>query len=302
MLIDIQSLRLQIDGTPVLRNVNLSVNEGEIYGLIGPNGAGKSTTIAVALGLRKPDAGTVRVLDEDPRVHPETVHAQVGVLPEQGGFYEWMTARDYLDFFARLYGKEYDAAALSARLEQVGLEPALTRTIGTYSRGMKQRLGLARALLPDPRLLILDEPTNGLDPRGRREMHDLLLEQSRLRNVGILLCTHLLDDVDRLCRRVGILVNGETVAQGALADLLRARNRPTRYRLHLAGPPPAQVPAAVRVVARENGWWEVNLDPDVSPDAAWRQLLYAGWPVTEVHRAGGGLEDLYLALTERSAS
>lgn len=299
MLIDIQSLRLQIDGTTVLRNVDLSVNEGEIYGLLGPNGAGKSTTIAVALGLRQPDAGSVRVLGVDPRVDPETVHAQAGVLPEQGGFYDWMTARDYLDFFARLYGKEYDVAALSVRLEQVGLDPALTRAIGAYSRGMKQRLGLARALLPEPRLLILDEPTNGLDPRGRREIHDLLIDLSANRNVGILLCTHLLDDVDRLCHRIGILVEGQTVAQGAIAELLRAGNRPSRFRLRLAGPPSAEVPGVLRVVAQEGEWWVVDIEPGVLPDAAWRQLLFSGWPVTEIHRAGGGLEDLYLTLSER---
>ncbi|MHB8524434.1 MAG: ABC transporter ATP-binding protein [Limisphaerales bacterium] len=302
MLIDIQSLRLQIDGTPVLRNVNLSVNEGEIYGLLGPNGAGKSTTIAVALGLRKPDAGSVRVLGEDPRAHPEAVHARVGVLPEQGGFYGWMTARDYLGFFARLYGKELDTSVLSARLEQVGLDPKLKRPIDAYSRGMKQRLGLARALLPEPRLLILDEPTNGLDPRGRHEIHDLLRDLSANRNVGILLCTHLLDDVDRLCHRIGIIVAGETVAQGAMAELLNAGNRPTRFRLRLAGTPPAAIPAAVRVVTHEGEWWLVDIAPDVSPDAAWRQLLFAGWPVAEIHRAGGGMEDLYLALTERRAA
>jgi ABC-2 type transport system ATP-binding protein len=218
MLIDIQALRLTIDGTPVLRDVNLSVHEGEIYGLLGPNGAGKSTTIAVALGLRRPDAGVVRVLGEDPCARPEAVRAGLGVLPEQGGLYGWMTAREYLDFFARLYGKALDAAALGGHLAQVGLDPTLRRPIAAYSRGMKQRLGLARALLPQPRLLILDESTNGLDPRGRREIHDLLLGLSSHRGVGILLCTHLLDDVERLCQRIGVLVDGRTVAHEAIVE------------------------------------------------------------------------------------
>lgn len=302
MLIDIQALRLAIDGTPVLRDVNLSVHEGEIYGLLGPNGAGKSTTIAVALGLRRPDAGVVRVLGEDPCARPEAVRARLGVLPEQGGLYGWMTAREYLDFFARLYGKALDAAALGSHLAQVGLDPALGRPIAAYSRGMKQRLGLARALLPQPRLLILDEPTHGLDPRGRREIHDLLLGLSSHRGVGILLCTHLLDDVERLCRRIGILVNGRTVAQGAIVELLRTANRPARFRLRLAGQAPAETPAAVHVVTREGEWWGVDLAPGTAPDTAWRELLRAGWPITEVQRAGGGIEDLYLALTHRGAA
>jgi ABC-2 type transport system ATP-binding protein len=302
MLLDIQSLRLTIDGTPVLRDVNLSVHPGEVYGLLGPNGAGKTTTIAVALGLRKAEAGLVRVLGEDPLVYPEKVHAAVGVLSEHGGLYGWMTARDYLGFFAQLYGKKLDAAALAARLEQVGLDPALGRPIGAYSRGMMQRLGLARALLPEPRLLVLDEPTNGLDPRGRRDIHDLLLDLSANGHVGILLCTHLLDDVERLCTRIGVLVEGRTVAQGLIVELLRAANQGARFRIRLVAERPAQVPAAVRVVAHEGEWWVVDVDPGVAPDAAWQHLLACGWRVAEIHRTGGGLEALYLSLTERSVA
>ena len=306
MLIEIDQLRLSLGGVPILHDVRLSLDRGEIYGLLGPNGAGKSTTIAAALGLLQPDAGWVRLLGKDPRVHAPELYRGVGVLPEQNGFYNWMSAEDYLAFFAGLHGSSLSRNGARRSLAVVGLEPRARQPISTYSRGMRQRLGLARALVCEPSLLILDEPTNGLDPRGRREIHDVLLELAG-RGVRILLCTHLLDDVDRLCRRVGIIAEGRTVAEGAIADLLRTEDRLARFRLRLVGEPPA-APAVneadheVRLVAREGDWRIIDLDPAITPQSAWRQLLTRGWPIAEIRRDGGGLEDLYLALTERRAA
>src|SRR5262249_9777276 len=155
--------------------IRLSLWPGQVYGLIGPNGAGKSTTVAAALGLLKREAGSIAVFGRDPKLEPEAARADVGVLLEQNGLYGWMTAADYLTFFARLQKRDFTPAAVLRRLEAVGLVASASQAIGTFSHGMRQRLGLARALIGDPALLILDEPTNGLDPRGRREMHDLLL-------------------------------------------------------------------------------------------------------------------------------
>jgi ABC-2 type transport system ATP-binding protein len=303
MLIEIEALRASLGGVAVLHDVRLALGEGEIYGLLGPNGAGKSTTIAVALGLLRPDAGHVRVFGKDPRLAAHEIYGRVGVLPEQNGVYGWMSGEDYLGFFAALHGRPAGATEIRARLSAVGLEPRPRQAIGTYSHGMRQRLGLARALLADPELLVLDEPTNGLDPRGRREIHDILLDLAG-RGVGVLLCTHLLDDVDRLCRRVGIIVDGRTVADGAIADLVRDDNRPVRFRLRLAGEPQGGIERIdhLSVVAQEGDWWLVDLDPAATPDSAWRELLARGWPIAEIRRDGGGLEDLYLALTERSAA
>jgi ABC-2 type transport system ATP-binding protein len=303
MLIEIDGLRVTLGGARILHDVHLSIAEGEIYGLLGPNGAGKSTTIAAALGLLKPEAGHVRVLGEDPLFAARKCYEHLGVLPEHNGFYDWMSAEDYLGFFAALYDRKVGVNRLSHLLSTVGLEPRPGQTIGTYSQGMRQRLGLARALLSDPKLLILDEPTNGLDPRGRREVHDILIGLAA-RGVGTLLCTHLLDDVDRLCQRIGIIVAGRTVAEGAITELIGSEGQELRFRLRLSGKPPAPQGENehVSVIAHEGEWRTVELSPTVTPDAAWRELLFRGWPIAEIRRQGGGLEDLYLSLTERRAA
>ncbi|MEQ8693966.1 MAG: ABC transporter ATP-binding protein [Gammaproteobacteria bacterium] len=307
MLIDISGLKVSLGGIPVLHDVNLTLGKGQIYGLLGPNGAGKSTTIAAALGLLTPDSGNVLVLGKDPRTAAHESYARIGVLPEQNGFYEWMTAEHYMTYFAALHKRPLSTEGARDRLANVGLDPRPRQTIGTFSRGMRQRLGLARALIADPELLILDEPTNGLDPRGRRDIHDILLKLAD-RGVGILLCTHLLDDVDRLCGRVGIIVEGCTVAEGSIAELVHSEHQPARFRLRLAGDPPdgfASIKGknrSISVVAHDGDWWVVALEPTVTPTEAWRELLFQGWPIAEIRSDGGGLEDLYLALTERRAA
>lgn len=297
-MIQIWGLKLDLGGRPVLREVNLSLQPGTIYGLLGPNGAGKSTTLSVVTGLRKAKSGSVRVLGMDPAVEGRALRGRIGVLPEQAGFYDWMTAREYLDWSARLYGKRKDPGQVASLLQKVGLEVRDHAGIATYSRGMRQRLALARALIHDPELLILDEPTNGLDPRGRREIHDVLLALSQQDGVGILLCTHLLDDVDRLCSRIGILTEGQTMLEGSITDLLA--RRPASFRFRLRVKPSSltvEPPPGVRVIMRTGEWWLVEVAPDMPVSTAWQGLLNAGLLITEIHEEGGGLEDLYLTAT-----
>ena len=300
MLLEIDNLRLSIGGNKILRNVHLALRDGEIYGLLGPNGAGKSTTIAAALGLLAHDGGSISVFGQPSEADAPGLRRRLGVLPEQNGFYDWMTAEDYLVFFAALYGHALSRSQVASRLARVGLEPRTGQVIGNFSRGMRQRLGLARALIGDPALLILDEPTNGLDPRGRRAIHDILLELAS-NGAGILLCTHLLDDVERLCHRVGIIVDGETVAEGNIGELIAKTGLRSRFRLRLADdlPNAADRNEAASIVAREGEWLIVDVDAGRRLDETWRELLFGGWPITEIHREGGGLEALYLALTER---
>lgn len=299
MIVEISHLKVSLGGVPILHDVNLSLGEGEIYGLLGPNGAGKSTTIASAIGLLNRDQGRVQIMGKDPRAEPKLIHGNLGVLPEQNGFYDWMTATDYLEFFAALYDLHPSETDLRDRLARFGLDPRPGQRIGTFSLGMRQRLGLARALIADPALLFLDEPTNGLDPRGRREIHDILIDLSRNHGVGILLCTHLLDDVDRLCKRIGVIVEGRTVAEGAIVDLVRSHDRLVRFRLQVTRDiSKSEVPPTITVVARNGDWYTVDLAPEIEPPTAWRELLFMGWPITEIRHEGGGIEDLYLSLTE----
>lgn len=299
MLIEIRELKLNLGTHAVLRDVNLTLQKGQIYGLLGPNGAGKSTTISVITGLRAPTGGLVRVLGLDPATDALQLHSRIGVLAEQAGFYDWMSAGDYLMWFASLYQKNLDKTEIARLMGRVGLDGQSPAPIDTYSRGMRQRLGLARALINQPELLVLDEPTNGLDPRGRREIHDVLLDLSVNQGVGILLCTHLLDDVDRLCTRIGIIAEGRTLLEGSIADLLSTQRAAVRYRLRVdPGEAAEQIPAEIALLARTGDWWHVEIASHIEPASAWRKLLDSGIRIDEIHREGGGLEELYMAVTD----
>lgn len=299
MLIEIREMKLNLGTHAVLQDVNLTLEKGQIYGLLGPNGAGKSTTISVITGLRTPTGGSVRVLGLDPASDALHLHRRIGVLAEQAGFYDWMSSSDYLRWVASLYQINLDKAETASLLGRVGLEGQSPAPIDTYSRGMRQRLGLARALINQPELLILDEPTNGLDPRGRREIHDVLLDLSINHGVGILLCTHLLDDVDRLCTRIGIIAQGQTLLEGSIADLLSAQHAAVRYRLRVESGEVAQrIPDDITLLARAGDWWHVEIASHIEPASAWRKLLDIGIRIDEIHREGGGLEELYMSVTE----
>ena len=213
------------------------------------NGAGKSTTIFALLGLRAHASGRISVLGRDPGENAAAIRGSVGVMPENAGFYEWMTAPAYLRWYGRLFGETQTHRDLGILLEKVGLGTEGHRSIGTYSRGMKQRLAVTRALMPHPRLLILDEPTNGLDPKGRREIHDLLHEFAADGTAGVLLCTHLLDDVDRLANRIGIIDRGRTRLEGRLGDLLAEQGAGQRYRLRLGAEPDTDPPSGWDILA-----------------------------------------------------
>jgi ABC-2 type transport system ATP-binding protein len=205
-----------------------------------------------------------------------------------------------LRWYGRLYGETQTQRDLDVLLEKVGLGAEVHRLIETYSRGMKQRLAVARALTPHPSLLILDEPTNGLDPKGRREIHDLLLEFAAERNTGVLLCTHLLDDVDRLCNRIGIIDRGRTRREGRLGDLLAEQEAGKRYRLRLeTEPDTANPPAGISLLAREGDWWCVHIQFEIpgGPSALWGELWRRGWRILEIRSEASGLEDLYLTIT-----
>jgi ABC-2 type transport system ATP-binding protein len=303
VLVEVQDLTLGIGGRQLLSGVNLHMERGDVFGLLGPNGAGKSLTMSVLTGLRKPASGKVSVLGLDPARQAEQLHRETGILPEQNGFYDWMAAEEYLRWFAQLYGLSPSSAQVARHFAQVGLNVANRMPIATWSRGMRQRLGLARALINNPKLLILDEPTNGLDPRGRKDIHDVLLDLARNQGVGVLLCTHLLDDVDRLCTRVGIIHHGRTVLEGRLSELLAYRSGASHYRLRLASADSrTSMPSDVTLVAQEDQWIHVALSGERPPSAVWEGMLAKGWGILEIHAEGGSLEDLYLSVTRERAA
>lgn len=207
-----------------VRDLSLRVDAGEVYGLLGPNGSGKSTTLKILLGLVTATRGNTRVFGEDSRLVRS--RKDVGFLPENPYFYKFLTGAETVRFFGKLSG--LDGKPLEARakelLDLVGLTEAANRRVGSYSKGMLQRIGLAQALVQDPGLLVLDEPTAGVDPVGSREIRDLILEL-RSRGKTILLCSHLLSQVQEICDRVGILARGSLVREGRVEDLLAVRDR-----------------------------------------------------------------------------
>ncbi len=301
MSIDANHLQLSLSGRPILHDVSLHLEPGQIYGLLGPNGAGKSSTIAVLLGLYRADAGNLRLFGEAAHDGPASMRRRIGVLPEQAGFYDWMSAPAYLDWYAGLFGEA--GGPVGDLLQQVGLGEAMQIPIGQFSRGMRQRLALARALVQAPELLILDEPTNGLDPRGRREIHDLLLGLARGQGTAVLLCTHLLDDVDRLCERIGILHQGYSVLEGKLSDLVAAEGVGQGFRLRLSSVPESgTLPEGIILGPREGDWWHLTISAGCRtplPDL-WEALLAGGWRFTEIQALVGGLEALYLRMTRET--
>jgi ABC-2 type transport system ATP-binding protein len=210
-----------------VRDVSLDVEEGEVFGLLGPNGCGKSTTLKVLLGLVTPTSGSATVFGYDSRDFP--ARREVGFLPENPYFYKFLTAMETIRFYGKLCG--LSGRALTERANEllalVGLEDARDRRVGTFSKGMLQRIGLAQAIVQDPRLVVLDEPTAGVDPVGSRQIRDLILAL-KARGMTVLLTSHLLEQVQEVCDRVGIMARGQLIQQGKLEDLITVGNQ-TQY-------------------------------------------------------------------------
>ena len=207
-----------------VRDLNLQVAPGQIYGLLGPNGSGKSTTLKIILGLVTPTRGRTQIFGRES--DQVASRESVGFLPESPYFYKYLTGEETLRFYGKLCGLR--GARLKSRVEEmlalVGLTDARKRRLGGYSKGMLQRIGLAQALIQEPALLVLDEPTAGVDPAGAREIRDLILDL-KIRGVTVLLSSHLLGQVQEICDRIGILANGVLVREGALSDLLGVENQ-----------------------------------------------------------------------------
>jgi ABC-2 type transport system ATP-binding protein len=207
-----------------VRDLNLRVEPGQVYGLLGPNGSGKSTTLKIILGLVSPSRGRTEIFGRDSRL-VESREA-VGFLPENPYFYKYLSGEETLHFFGRLcrLGGTRLKNRTDELLELVGLTKARKRRLGTYSKGMLQRIGLAQALIHEPKLLVLDEPTAGVDPAGSRQIRDLIVDLKR-RGITVLLSSHLLAQAQEICDRVGILADGALVREGQLEELIAIENQ-----------------------------------------------------------------------------
>ena len=218
-----------------VNQLNLSVKKGEIFGLLGPNGAGKTTTILMLLGLTEPTAGTATIEGMDCTRNALGIKKIVGYLPDNPGFYQDLTGRQNLAFTGRLNGlsEEEIKERSDAALKRVRLEDAANKKAGTYSKGMRQRLGIADVLMKDPEIIIMDEPTLGLDPEGMRELLELMTQMAKEDGRTLLISSHQLYQVQQICDRVGIFVNGNLVACGEIEDLGHQVQDSTKYSLEL---------------------------------------------------------------------
>ncbi|HLX84776.1 MAG TPA: ABC transporter ATP-binding protein [Terriglobales bacterium] len=274
-----------------LRPLRLTIEEGEVFGFLGPNGAGKTTTLKLLMGLVFPTGGTARILGmdmDDPRVK-----SQIGFLPEQPYFYDHLSARELLNYYGQLSGMP--ARSRSARVEEmlkrVGLSDAAGVELRKFSKGMLQRVGLAQAVLHDPKLVFLDEPMSGLDPMGRREVRDLI-QQLRSEGKTVFFSTHILSDAEALCDRVGVIQNGELRGVGAVAELTSQSQGKIEIIFHAQ-----KVPAGLTALgaeARVSGDMVNAVLPDAQQDAALDLLRREHIRLISLAPVRRSLEEYYL--------
>ena len=299
-VIETRDLTKVYNGLVAVDHLNLTVYEGEVYGLLGPNGSGKTTTILMLLGLTDPTEGDVKVVGWDPRRYPLRVKAQVGYIPDQVGFYDNLTAWENLIYTAKLNGLPRAEAyrRIEAALERVGLADVAHRPVGTFSRGMRQRLGVADVLIKDPRVIIMDEPTQGLDPESAREFLSLIHE---LRQEGrtVLLASHLLHQVQAVCDRVGLFRNGKKALEGTVEELARQVLGMSHYVLVEVEGGAARLADPVRKVKGvqdvevrdDRTLWVKSLD-DVRPEVA-QAVVRAGGRLLRLDMELPSLDDIY---------
>lgn len=300
-----RGLRKAYGATEALRGIDLRVEKGDVYGFIGPNGAGKTTTIRILTTLMEPTAGEASIDGRDVWADKDAIRAIIGYMPDNFGVYRDMTVGEYLQFFAAAYGIPMSGrkALVGGLLELTDLAGKKDALIDHLSRGMQQRLGLARTLVHDPSVLILDEPASGLDPRARIEIREIL---RKLRSMGktILLSSHILPELETLCTRIGILERGELVAQGTVEEVVKKSARDAEVHLRTTDDPRAQV--VVREVAgvlgaqlhEDDGSVRVRVSADLDLAALTERLGARGIWVRHLERRDPTLEEVFMALTQ----
>ena len=301
-VVETQNLTKRYHDKLAVNALNLTVQEGEIFGFLGPNGAGKTTTILMLLGLTEPTTGHASVCGFDPTHEPLEVKRRVGYLPENPGFYEDISARENLLYMARLNRIPEDESRRRTTevLEQVGLSDDGGRLVREFSRGMKQRLGIAEVLVKKPQAVILDEPTLGIDPDGAIRILELIKGLNQERNLTVMLSSHQLQQVQEICSRVGIIVKGRLIVQGQMDELGRAilKERQWNFLLETAGGTDGlesdlrAIPGIDEIEKRSHGLF-LRCTRDVRPDLM-SLLARKNLPLLQLRSEDPTLEEIYL--------
>ncbi|HEY5034984.1 MAG TPA: ABC transporter ATP-binding protein [Candidatus Dormibacteraeota bacterium] len=287
-----------------LDHVSFEVPEGEIFGFVGPNGAGKTTTLRILAALLEPSGGHASIGGVDVAKQPDLVHSRLGYMPDFFGVYDQLTVAEYLDFYAACYRqpKQRRTKVVAELLELIGLTERRDQMVDTLSRGLKQRLCLARALVHDPVVLLLDEPASGLDPRARVDMREILKELRRMGKT-IIISSHILPELTELCTMIGIIDHGRMRATGSVQEVVKQLSAGRRLRIAVVGDREAAVEvlktlAAVRDIDNANGAIEATYEGDESTAAEILQALTAGGiKVSGFSQVDGGLEEAFMRAT-----
>ncbi|EFR88448.1 ABC transporter ATP-binding protein [Listeria marthii] len=290
--LQVTNLHKKIRKREIIKGISFEVMPGEVFGFLGPNGAGKTTTIRMIVGLIKPTSGTILIGGKDIRKNFTEAMRGLGSIVENPEFYSFLTGQENLAYFARM-----DSSIKKERIQEVtelvGLEKRINDRVSTYSLGMRQRLGIAQALLSNPKLLILDEPTNGLDPSGIHEMRDFIRALARNEGISVLVSSHLLSEIELLCDRVAIMTDGTIIKTDQVAHLLSSRAQ-LRWRVT----PIEQAKAFLESVTEVEVDGEYLVTAMNDESAEWNEQLVAkGVKVHEIDKRKPSLEDLFLELT-----
>lgn len=276
-----------------VNNISLEINKGDIYGILGPNGAGKTTVISMILGLVKPNSGSIEVLGQKINQGSNRALSHVGALVgDTPPFYPYMSGKENVEYMAKLF--KMPPKKVDETLEFMGLSRAADRKPTQYSTGMKQRLGIAMAIVHEPEILILDEPTNGMDPGGMREIRTLIQELAK-RGITVILCSHLLNEVEQVCNRVAIFKQGQIVAQGRIEDLMKNTGaimiETYQYEKTLA----FLTQCEIEFISEDPGFIHIK---STEPEKLIEQLVAHQLTPRQVFDAGQNLENLYLELID----
>jgi ABC-2 type transport system ATP-binding protein len=294
-----QGLSKKFDNFLAVDGVDLNIAAGEVLALLGPNGAGKTTTVRMLTSILRPSAGSAWVAGFDVVKNPAEVRARVGVLTEMHGLYDRMPAGDYLDFFGQLYNLDESTRRdrILTLLEQFGLLADARRRIGEFSKGMRQKLALARALLHEPPVLLLDEPTSAMDPESARLVRDAILKL-RSDDRTLVICTHNLSEAEELANQIAIIRAGRIIAQGTTAKLKSSMLGPAEYEVRLASHLNGhvlQLPSEASLTQQGENWLRyLTNEPDKSNPQVLRALLDQGYPVIGLQEVPRTLEQVYL--------